>query len=101
MGHWKEGYEYITRKGIFKRTYIWCGIFNIFAFFSLWRVQYHDTELNLYKWLGGLVGTIQEAVALVAVYFLCNVFDLTVLGVIIFIAHFAFLTFFGIFYKTE
>ena len=101
MGRWKEQYGYITKKGVFKTTYILCGVLNIFALASLWTTYFHDKELNFYKWLGGIVGTIQEALVMLIVYSLCNLLDLTVLGVIIFVAYFLFLIFFGIFYKTE
>ena len=82
MGRWKTGYEFTNKRKVFKTSYIVCGIFNIFWLVNLWRVHYHDNELNLSKWLGGLLGTIQNAGVLVLVYCLCNLLALQALGTV-------------------
>ena len=46
MGRWKEEYGYITKKGLFKTTYILCGAFNIFALTYLWTIYFYDKEVK-------------------------------------------------------
>ena len=101
MGRWKTGYEFTNKRKVFKTCYILCSIVNIFGIVNLWRVHYHDNELNLSKWLGGVIGTIQSAGIIALVYCLCNVFNLQGLGIILFVLYIIYLILFGFFYKTE
>ena len=101
MGRWKTGYEFTNKRKVFKTCYILCSIVNIFGIVNLWRVHYHDNELNLSKWLGGVIGTIQSAGIIALVYCLCNIFDLQGLGIILFVLYIIYLILFGFLYKTE
>ncbi len=101
MGRWKTGYEFTNKRKVFKIAYIFCSAINIFALVNLWRTHYHDSALNLSKWIGGIIGTIQSAALLTLVYCLCNIFDLQAIGIILFILYIIYLILFGIFYKTD
>ena len=101
MGRWKTEYVTGTKREVFKTTYILCSIFNFLALLNLWRMHFHDTDFNKSKWLGGLLGTIQNTGVLVLVYCLCNLCDLQALGIILFVLHIIYLVLFGILYKTK
>ena len=101
MGRWKTGYEFTNKRKVFKTSYIICSIFSLFSLVNLWRVHYHNNELNTSKWIGGLLGTVQNAVILILVYCLCNIFDLQALGIILFVLYIIYLIVFGLLYKTN
>ena len=61
-------YEYTNKRKVFKNSYIFCSLFNIFVLFGLGNINYHNKELNKSKWLGGIIGTIQSVVFFAIVY---------------------------------
>ncbi len=101
MGRWRTSYEYTNKRKVFKTYYIFCGLFNFFLLTGLWKKHYHNNELNHSKWIGGIIGTIQNTVILTLVYLICNPWDLQILGIILFVLYIIYLILFGFFYKTD
>lgn len=91
-------HEFTNERKVFKQCYIGGCIGSIFVLCVGFLVHYYDTELNIAKWKGLVLGTLIQLAVLVAVYFLCRA--VLALGIILFVAFFVHIFLFGIFYKT-
>lgn len=89
-----------NNRKIFKIYYICSSLFGLLLLAGLGNINYHDNELNRSKWIGGIIGTIQNAIILALTYFICNPWNAKVLGIIFFVLYVVYLILFAIFYKT-
>ena len=101
MGRWRTTYEYTNKRKVFKTSYILCGLFNIFLLVTLWTTHYHNNELNYSKWIGGIIGTIQNTIIFTLVYIISNPWNLKALGMILLVFYIIYLILFGFLYKTK
>lgn len=101
MSRWERGYTEKTPKQVFKFTYIICATINLFGLVNLWRTHFYSAEYTKMKWLGGILGVLENAAALALIYVFCNVAEILVLGIIVAVAHVAHLFLLGFLWKPD
>lgn len=88
MGIKRTGYIYSTSKDIFKFYFAFGATINFWVFLGCMNTHIYNAEMTKQKWLGSLLGTLINSVMIAIVYVLCNIADLTALGVILFVTYY-------------
>jgi hypothetical protein len=101
MRRWVRGYTNETPRLVFKHSYMVCSIGSAFAFLSLWRLHYYDSEMTKMKWLGGLIGFLESSAAIALMIVFCTVADIIGLGIAVLSLHVVHWFVLGIFWKPD